>query len=61
MGDDDDSQGEAFGSQGAQTVPVAGPGGPKGSWVSAVQGNRVLKKYDVEILMKDCVGSVLVP
>ena len=58
---DDGSQGKGSGSQGVPTVPVADLGGPKGSWVGAVQSNQVLKKYDVEILMKDGVGSVLVP
>ncbi|XP_056867299.1 uncharacterized protein LOC130512878 [Raphanus sativus] len=36
-------------------------GGLKGSWVRAVQGQKVLKKYDVEVTMKDGVGSVMVP
>lgn len=58
MGDDDGSQGNGSCSQGVPTVPVDGPGGPKGSWVGAVQSNRVLKKYDVEILMKDGVGRI---
>ncbi|KAF2558067.1 hypothetical protein F2Q68_00013927 [Brassica cretica] len=35
MGDDDGSQGKGSGSQGVPTVPVADPGGPKGSWVGA--------------------------
>ncbi|XP_056863946.1 uncharacterized protein LOC130511120 [Raphanus sativus] len=33
----------------------------KGSWVGVVQGQKVLKKYEVEIEMKDGVGSVRVP
>lgn len=36
-------------------------GGSKGSWVGAVQGQKVLKKYEVEIEMKDDIGSVTVP
>lgn len=40
---------------------VTGPGGTKGSWVGAVQDQKVLKKYDVEVTMKDGVGSVIVP
>ena len=37
-----------------QILPIK----PKGSWVGAVQGRKVLKKYDVEIEMKDEVGSI---
>lgn len=33
----------------------------KGSWVGAVQGQKVLKKYEVEIEMKDGIGSIVVP
>ncbi|KAL0793260.1 hypothetical protein Bca101_064637 [Brassica carinata] len=33
----------------------------KGSWVRAVQGQKVLKKYEVEIEMKDGIGSIVVP
>ncbi|KAF8083331.1 hypothetical protein N665_0780s0004 [Sinapis alba] len=44
-------------SQGVATTP----GGIKGSWVGAVQGQKVLKKYDVEVTMKDGIGSVIVP
>ena len=40
-----------------QILPIK----PKGSWVGAVQGQKVLKKYDVEIEMKDGVGSITVP
>ena len=36
-------------------------GGSKGSWVGAVQGKKVLKKYGVEVTMKDGIGSVTVP
>lgn len=36
-------------------------GGSKGSWIGAVQGQKVLKKYDVEVTMKDGIGSVIVP
>lgn len=36
-------------------------GGSKGSWVGAVQGQKMLKKYEVEITMKDGIGSVTVP
>lgn len=36
-------------------------GGLNGSWVGAVQGQKVLKKYEVEITMKDGIGSVTVP
>lgn len=36
-------------------------GGLKGSWVGAVQGQKVLKKYEVEVEMKDGIGSVTVP
>lgn len=36
-------------------------GGSKGSWVGAVQGQKVLRKYDVEVTMKDGIGSVTVP
>lgn len=36
-------------------------GGSKGSWVGAVQGQKVLKKYVVEVTLKDGIGSVLVP
>ncbi|KAL0792916.1 hypothetical protein Bca101_064293 [Brassica carinata] len=36
-------------------------GGSKGSWIRAVQGQKVLKKYDVEVTMKDGIGSVMVP
>lgn len=61
MTEEGDSQGEAPGSQGSPAVLGLGPGGSKGSWVGAVQGSRVLKKYDVEVLMKDGVGSVVVP
>lgn len=37
-------------------IPIA-----KGSWVRAVQGQKVLKKYEVEIEMKDGIGSIVVP
>lgn len=33
----------------------------KGSWIGAVQGQKVLRKYDVEVTMKDGIGSVTVP
>lgn len=59
--DNDGSHGDARGSQREQSVAVSGLGGSKGSWVGAVQGNRCLTKYDVEIQMKDGVGSILVP
>ena len=36
-------------------------GGSKGSWVGAVQGHKFLKKYDVEVKMKDGIGSVTAP
>ncbi|KAF8090070.1 hypothetical protein N665_0489s0010 [Sinapis alba] len=51
----DDSASSA--SQGVATTP----GGIKGSWVGAVQGQKVLKKYDVEVTMKDGIGSEIVP
>ncbi|KAG2261125.1 hypothetical protein Bca52824_068204 [Brassica carinata] len=35
--------------------------GSKNSWVGVVQGQKVLKKYDVEIQMQDGIGSVMVP
>ncbi|KAL0670789.1 hypothetical protein Bca4012_033493 [Brassica carinata] len=36
--------------------------GPRvGTWVNAVQGKKVLKKYEMDIQMKDGVGSVTVP
>ncbi|KAL0801073.1 hypothetical protein Bca101_056249 [Brassica carinata] len=59
--DDDGSQGAVHVSHGEASVPFSVSGGSKGSWVGAVQGNRCLKKYDVEISMKDGVGSILVP
>lgn len=34
---------------------------PKGSWVGAVKGQKVLKKFEVEIEMKDEIGSITVP
>ncbi|KAF8047908.1 hypothetical protein N665_2771s0001 [Sinapis alba] len=49
------SQGEVPSSSPLST-PVNG-----GSWVGAVQGQKVLKKYEVEVMMKDGVGSVNVP
>ena len=61
MVDEGDSQAEAPDSLGAPVSLGSGPGGSKGSWVGAVQGTRCLKKYDVEVSMKDGVGSVLVP
>lgn len=36
-------------------------GGSKGSWIGAVQGQKILRKYEVEVTMKDGIGSVLVP
>lgn len=33
----------------------------KGDWIGAVQGQKFLKKYEVEITMKDGIGSVMVP
>lgn len=33
----------------------------QGSWVQAVEGQKVLNKYDMDITMKDGVGSVTVP
>ncbi|KAJ4871645.1 hypothetical protein Rs2_46708 [Raphanus sativus] len=33
----------------------------KGSWVRAVQGQKVLKKYDIDVQMQDGIGSVMVP
>ena len=36
-------------------------GGSKGSWIGAVQGQKILRKYDVEVTMKDGIGSVKVP
>lgn len=61
MVEEGDSQADAPDSQGVLASVGSGLGGPKGSWVGAVQGTRCLKKYDVEILMKDGVGSVVVP
>lgn len=61
MVEEGDSQADAPDSQGVSASVGSGLGGPKGSWVGAVQGTRCLKKYDVEILMKDGVGSVVVP
>lgn len=31
--------------------------GSKGSWLRAVQGQKVLKKYEVDVTMKDGIGS----
>lgn len=31
------------------------------SWVGVVQGQKVLRKYDVEVQMQDGIGSVIVP
>ncbi|KAF8053998.1 hypothetical protein N665_1356s0002 [Sinapis alba] len=39
-----------------QSAPVL-----KGSWVGAVQNQKVLTKYDMDITMVDGVGSVMVP
>ena len=61
MVDEGDSQAEAPDSLGAPVSLGSGPGGSKGSWVGAVQGTCCLKKYDVEVSMKDGVGSVWVP
>lgn len=36
-------------------------GSQKGSWVNAVEGSKVLKKYDVEVKLIDGMGSVEVP
>lgn len=55
------SQGKALVSPGVEMVSSVGLGGNKGSWVGAVQGQKILKKYDVEVTMKDGVGSVIVP
>lgn len=33
----------------------------KGSWVGVVQGQKVLKKYEVDVQMQDGIGSVIVP
>ncbi|KAL0746489.1 hypothetical protein Bca101_028491 [Brassica carinata] len=35
--------------------------GSKGSWIGVVQGQKILRKYEVEVTMKDGIGSVLVP
>lgn len=43
-------------AQKAQKVPMK-----QGSWVGAVQGQKVLRKYEVEIEIKNGVGSVTVP
>ncbi|WZZ29391.1 hypothetical protein YC2023_012792 [Brassica napus] len=55
------SQGKAPVSPGVEMVFSVGLGGNKGSWVGAVLGQKILKKYDVEVTMKDGVGSVIVP
>lgn len=62
MVDDGDlaSHGRAPVTPGVAVGSVTGPGGTKGSWVGAVQGQNVLKKYDVEVTMKDGIGSVIV-
>ncbi|KAL0724385.1 hypothetical protein Bca4012_038984 [Brassica carinata] len=44
---------------GNQSYPINGF--KSGSWVKAVQGKNVLKKYDMEIQMKDGIGSINVP
>lgn len=42
--------------------PLTVPGSQKKDWVRAVQGEQKgLTKYDVEVTMKDGVGSVIVP
>lgn len=47
----------------AQKSPIStmAKGEAKGSWVGVVQGQKVLKKYDVKVQMQDGVGSVMVP
>ncbi|KAF3564712.1 hypothetical protein DY000_02016973 [Brassica cretica] len=52
MVEEGDSQADAPDSQGVLVSVGSGLGGPKGSWVGAVQGTRCLKKYD-EITMED--------
>lgn len=54
------SQGKAHVSPIVAMSFLSGSGGKKGSWVGAVQGQKVLKKYDVEVMMKDDIGSVVV-
>ncbi|KAG2305935.1 hypothetical protein Bca52824_025683 [Brassica carinata] len=53
-------QGEVSDSSAKEKVPI-GPGGTKGSWVGAVRGQKLMKKYEVEVTMKDGIGSVIVP
>lgn len=55
------SQGKAHVSPVVAMSSLSGLGGNKGSWVGAVQCQKVLKKYDVEVRMKDGIGSVVVP
>ena len=46
---------------GNQPSPPIVEGAKQGSWVKAVQGKKVLKRYEMDIQMKDGVGSVTVP
>lgn len=55
---EDVSRGETPVTLGTAIAPLSVPGG---SWVGAVQGKKILKKYEVEVSMKDGIGSVLVP
>lgn len=42
--------------------PITSSAGPKGNWVRAVQGEQKgLMKYEVNVVMKDGVGSIMVP
>lgn len=42
--------------------PILTPVPSKGNWVRAVQGEQKgLKRYEVNVVMKDGVGSILVP
>ncbi|KAF8072335.1 hypothetical protein N665_1125s0003 [Sinapis alba] len=44
-----------------KTVQEASKGLQAGSWVKAVQGKKVLTKYEMEIQMEEGIGSVNVP
>lgn len=46
--------------EGSQSIPIRSDQKP-GEWVNAVQGKKVLTKYDMDIQMEDGVGSVRVP
>lgn len=46
---------------GNQKTQGENPARLNGSWVGAVQGQKILKKYEVAIEMKDGIGNVKVP